>query len=145
MTNATNETPLDGIDAEPYDPKGQPMVDFTVFGEDGRVARKGSCPANLVELQAFNKGEMVLEGDHPDRVGVEPAKVRHTLVRESQYPSIGDQLDVMWRMFEANPQLLSPEGRAMLDRIQAVKNSIPKGVHYQENADEGGPRYIPSE
>jgi hypothetical protein len=40
--------------------------------------------------------------------------------RASEYPSIGDQLDALWKG--------GAEAEAMLAKVQAVKNKYPKGV-----------------
>jgi len=40
--------------------------------------------------------------------------------RASEYPSIGDQLDALWKG--------GAEAEAMLAKVQAVKNKYPKGA-----------------
>lgn len=48
--------------------------------------------------------------------------------RAINYPSIGDQLDVIWKQIAGMPkEALKPETKAMLDQILAVKKKFPKG------------------
>ena len=49
---------------------------------------------------------------------VDPDAYKFARVRE--YPSIGDQLDALWKG--------GAEAEAMLAKVQAVKNKYPKGV-----------------
>lgn len=53
--------------------------------------------------------------------------------RREAYPSIGDQLDALWKGFEAlskaaPSEAVSAEAAAMLEQIEAVKASIPKDL-----------------
>lgn len=43
--------------------------------------------------------------------------------RKSQYPSIGDQLDAIWKCINTTPNL---SGAEMLGKINAVKMKFPK-------------------
>lgn len=115
------------------EPVSQPMQPFTVFDRDGRVVRKGHCPKNLVEMQAMEEGETVMEGDLEDMVTKEPEFFRHTVVR--QYPSIGDQLDVIWKLLQARPELLTPEASDMIARIAEAKDAYPKTMTYIQDKD----------
>jgi hypothetical protein len=47
-------------------------------------------------------------------------------LRASTYPSIGDQLDAIWKVLEAASVPLPPEAAEMLKRIKAVKARFPK-------------------
>lgn len=44
--------------------------------------------------------------------------------RRGAYPPVGDQLDVIWKALSTLP--VSPETRAMLEAVQAVKRTFPK-------------------
>lgn len=44
--------------------------------------------------------------------------------RRSEYPEIGDQLDVIWRYFDT--LTLTAEAQSMLDQVKAVKAKYPK-------------------
>jgi hypothetical protein len=51
----------------------------------------------------------------------------HRPLRAAAYPSIGDQLDAIWKMLETlHPVSSSVEAEAMRDRIRAVKVQFPK-------------------
>jgi hypothetical protein len=104
-----------------------PMVDYTVFDAEGRVVRRGKCPQTIIEHQAFNEGETVMEGEHTDMIEEEQAYSKHTVIRQRSYPSIGDQLDVLWKIVAAVPAFQIPEAVEMLERIQAAKDAAPKG------------------
>ncbi len=47
-------------------------------------------------------------------------------LRRDAYPSIGDQLDAIWKALRANPDLLPPDTQAMLQKIDEVKTNYPK-------------------
>ena len=119
--------------AEAQEPVSRPMQAFTVFDRDGRVVRKGHCPKDLIELQAMEEGETVMEGDLEDMIAKEPEVYRHTIVR--QYPSLGDQLDVIWKLLQARPELLTPEATDMIARINAAKETYPKTMTYIQDKD----------
>ena len=71
-------------------------------------------------------------------------EVNYAVPRIEAYPEIGEQLDAIWKMFAANPAMLTPEGKAMLDRINTVKATYVKGTTYVNNINgpEGKP-YVP--
>lgn len=56
----------------------------------------------------------ILEADQ-----LEQARIRYVKQRQAEYPSIGDQLDALWKGGDA--------ATAMLAQVQAVKNKYPKG------------------
>lgn len=46
--------------------------------------------------------------------------------RAAEYPSVGDQLDAIWKAFAAmDPAAVPAPARDMLERIQAVKARYP--------------------
>lgn len=57
-------------------------------------------------------------------------RVRHLRdyaeARRSEYPSIGDQLDALWKTLST--QNLPKETRDLLDRIEATKRKYPKPI-----------------
>lgn len=47
--------------------------------------------------------------------------------RRTEYPEVGEQLDVLWKAIEAlGKNKLPSEANAMLSRVQAVKTKYPK-------------------
>jgi len=57
-----------------------------------------------------------------DKAAVQAYVDAHAYIakRASEYPSIGDQLDALWKG--------GAEAEAMLAKVQAVKNKYPKGA-----------------
>jgi len=57
-----------------------------------------------------------------DKAAVQAYVDAHAYIskRAQEYPSIGDQLDALWKG--------GAEAEAMLAKVQAVKNKYPKGV-----------------
>lgn len=53
------------------------------------------------------------------------SKVRYRKRRMAGYPTIGDQLDVMWKVLAAMPAL-PDEARQMLAKIEDIKKLYPK-------------------
>lgn len=46
--------------------------------------------------------------------------------RRDRYPTIGDQLDAIWKVLAENPDALPADTRAMLEKVQSVKTEVPK-------------------
>ena len=47
--------------------------------------------------------------------------------RALEYPSIGDQLDALWKLIKANPDKIDlAEAAPLLEAVQAVKDKYPK-------------------
>ncbi len=67
--------------------------------------------------------------------------VNYVIPRVEEYPSVGDQLGVLWRLLEQRPELLNDEARAMLTRINAVKSTYSKGNEYVQNSGPEGDKY----
>ena len=60
------------------------------------------------------------------------------LKRARNYPPIGDQLDALWKDFEARKKkgAVNPEAAAILAKIKNVKQRFPKFVKVEEPADD---------
>ena len=57
------------------------------------------------------------------------AAIAYRLERAAAYPAITDQLDAMWKILHANPNLLAPtDAQAISDQIQQVKALYPKPI-----------------
>lgn len=47
--------------------------------------------------------------------------------RAKEYPSVGDQLDAIWKLIAALPKKdVPPDAQQMLGRIDGVKQRLPK-------------------
>lgn len=52
--------------------------------------------------------------------------------RAKEYPSIGDQLDAIWKLVAGLPKRdVPPETQQMLNRIDGVKQRLPKKAKSQ--------------
>lgn len=112
---------------------------FTVFSPTGEILRSGSCQEEDLLLQA-GAGELVIEAkSDPAADSVDPATgtvvvggrpkppVRpepYTVVRQRMYPSVEDQLDMIWHAMHDN---ILPRVEPMYSMILAVKEAAPKG------------------
>jgi len=91
------------------------MKYFIQYGKNGNVIQKmsyngpGNGPADFTEctLETFQNASMVKKETYADK-------------RRAEYPSIGDQLDALWKG--------GMEKIAMQRKILAIKSKYPKGV-----------------
>lgn len=115
-------------------------MNFTVFDpKDGTIVRTGICQPHMLEHQA-RSGEVVvaLHADQGtqriDLATLKPVPMErkhaardpneYQMRRLREYPSIGDQLDVIWKELANLPR--TAECEAMFQRIKAVKAKYPK-------------------
>jgi hypothetical protein len=68
---------------------------------------------------AYDKDENIVEYDKA-AVIAHAASKEYITKRASEYPTIGDQLDALWKGGDAATQMLA--------LVQAVKNKYPKGT-----------------
>jgi hypothetical protein len=117
-------------------------VAYYVTGENGNVIRAGRCNPEMVDAQVINMGESVHLGEAPVSETTDEVVVTHTVARKPEYPSIGDQLDVLWKLLTAKPELLTSEALAMAEQIAAVKKTYPKEMVFVPNNTQDGPAYV---
>lgn len=105
----------------------------------GDVLRYQTCPEHELQYN-LREGESALKVDripHQGRYGVQggclvelsplPDNRPYTARRRDEYPSIGDQLDSIWKAFgQMAPGALPGGAQEMLDRVRAVKEKYPK-------------------
>lgn len=119
------------------------MIKFTVYDvETGLIKRIGECPRDQLRHQA-QPGEDMIEGHldaqtqklnprtkriephTPEKIDLDPGAKDYRIQRMRAYPSVGDQLDVLWKlvseMDSTNLQVSS-----MCANIKAVKAKYPK-------------------
>lgn len=66
-------------------------------------------------------------------------EINYVGARVTDYPSIGDQLDVIWKLLATHPEFLNSEARRMLNKINAVKAAYPKtDTFVMRSGEEGG-------
>ena len=68
---------------------------------------------------AYDKDQNIVAIDQ-SLVNLEFAKTAYIAKRVAEYPSIGDQLDALWKGGDAAAEMLA--------KVQAVKVKYPKGV-----------------
>lgn len=114
---------------------------FVVYDSTGSILRTGTCEDADVNLQA-QPGEYVLEAtancekDCVDvstksvLVGAKPAAAvaavkaeTYAEIRQRMYPSIGEQLDMLWHAMDANTSIRSEPFYSIL---KSVKDTVPK-------------------
>lgn len=113
------------------------MKNFIVYNKAGEILRSGVCADDLLEAQA-GQGEFVVEGvcdlerDAFDPIaGVvvqggrppEPVDMDYRKARADAYPSIAEQMDMMWHAMNAG---LAQKIEPFYSRILAVKLAYPK-------------------
>jgi len=99
------------------------MIHYILVDNTGRVCRRGIA-ANKLEIPVV-AGLSSIIVDESDKRRPETAivvDVGHA--RRMQYPSVGDQLDALWKAL--GPLIEHPEAEAMLARILAIKEANPK-------------------
>ena len=89
---------------------------------DGKVLRHGTCSEDTFDLQA-NGNEIVHEGE-PVLDALPPLfDTSYGGSRLREYPSIGDQLDMLWHSMNLNQiEKIEP----FYSTIKAVKDKYPK-------------------
>ncbi len=106
---------------------------YLVHDAAGNILRTGNCPDDAVSLQAL-AGETAIQDEHDDTddrkhriVAGKRVEFKHVErvfsyaeLRARAYPSIGDQLDALWKG--------GAEAEAMRAKVQAVKIKYPKPV-----------------
>jgi vacuolar-type H+-ATPase subunit B/Vma2 len=68
---------------------------------------------------AYDKDENIVEYDKA-AVEAHAASKEYITKRAAEYPTIGDQLDALWKGGDAAAEMLA--------KVQAVKNKYPKGT-----------------
>jgi hypothetical protein len=111
---------------------------FVIYDSEGGILRAGDCPEHLFGLQAQD-GEYILEGEadpQTDTVDVQaqavikggrvvppPAPESYVAVRRRLYPSVEDQLDMLWHSMDTSEV---PKAEPFYSILKAVKEAVPK-------------------
>jgi len=111
---------------------------YAVLGPDGQIRQVGLCQDEAVDLIDLQPGETLLQnaqvninhqsrkvfyvnGAFEDRGPVfEPTYVDR---RKGAYPSIGDQLDMLWHAMDTGQ---IPKAQQFYNALKAVKDKFPK-------------------
>jgi hypothetical protein len=73
----------------------------------------------IVDETAYDAQDNIVEYDKA-AVEAHAASKEYITKRAAEYPSIGDQLDALWKGGDAAAEMLA--------KVQAVKNKYPKGT-----------------
>lgn len=115
------------------------MKQYVVHNAAGEIIRAGICQDEELLLQVWGSDEFLVEGvgdPATDAVDVATGEVvpggkptppeppyDYRAERAAAYPSIADQLDMLWSAMDENPgKRLEP----FYSRIKAVKEAYPK-------------------
>jgi hypothetical protein len=61
------------------------------------------------------------------RIDVRPHRREYLTKRKKEYPPIGDQLDALWKLIQANADKIDlAEAAPLLATVQEVKDKYPK-------------------
>ena len=96
--------------------KINPNAEVSVSGNDINtiVWENGTTPISKADIEA-----------KMNEIANEPEKSKYAEQRRNAYPSIGDQLDMLWHSIDQNPKLKS-EYFEFYEAIKAVKVKHPK-------------------
>lgn len=93
------------------------MIEYSVYDNDGNVIQSGTGQDETHVRQCFPTYRIEFGVIRPVHV---PERVEsYQVKRRRAYPSIGDQLDALWKGGDA--------AREMLDNVMSVKERYPKG------------------
>lgn len=113
---------------------------FIVHDADGNILRTGQCSPNQLAAQA-HAGETVIEdlmGDADDRyhrveggecvaAPPKPEIPRSFHYRRAKaYPSIGDQLDAIWKILNSGMANAPADALTIADAVKSVKKEFKK-------------------
>lgn len=101
------------------------MIHYLLIGADGSVEQRGVCPSKAEIPSLPGCRSEIIDGNDARRPKAAPDPTYKDL-RRMEYPSIGDQLDAIWKAMDAIGTPLSGDAAALLDRIKAVKQAHPK-------------------
>ena len=105
------------------------MIHYVVYGSDGVIDQRGFCPCEDDLPIIDGKTVEVVTEDDPRQPTPPPAPT-YVDYRQMGYPSIGDQLDAIWKVLESTNLINSnPDVKAIYDRVKQVKTTYPKGTN----------------
>lgn len=92
--------------------------------EGNKLVSTGFCQDGMEQAQA-GPGQTAGAGDPPP--GVQPEAIQYVekydMKRRREYPSIGDQLDMLWHAMDTNQ---IPRAQQFYNTVKAVKDKYPK-------------------
>lgn len=116
-------------------------TNFTIYNATGEILRTGACPDTEVNNQIALDEFVILEKSNvaTDSVDVlthqiipggrvippppPPPPVTYSSARKAMYPSIQEQMDMLWHSMDSG---LTPKSQPFYDIINAIKTVNPK-------------------
>lgn len=99
------------------------MIHYILTKDDGDVVQRGTCRSQREIPLVDGLTAQVVDASDPRRPATHKQQTAMEY-RRMQYPSVGDQLDALWKAIA--PLIEHPEAEAILAKIQAVKDANPK-------------------
>lgn len=99
------------------------MIHYIIESPDGRIIQRGHCQSETEVPSIDGHKTTIVDPSDARRPAAQPQPVPADF-RRMQYPSIGDQLDALWKAIA--PLVSHPEALQILEKIQAVKDANPK-------------------
>jgi hypothetical protein len=111
-------------------------VPFTIYDDLGNIIASGYCQRETYNLQVLNDGEYILQVPSNPATDIvntitkeivfngklqEP--VTYIESRQSTYPSVTEQLDMLWHAMDNNS---IPKAEPFYSTIKTVKEAYPK-------------------
>lgn len=102
------------------------MICYVLSNKEGEIVQRGKCSSKEEIPQIDGLMVQIITEDDRRQPHCGPAPT-YTNYRAMDYPTIGEQLDVLWKVLASVDSLKDHSDLApMLQRIQAVKSKHPK-------------------
>lgn len=100
-----------------YEAEGQQQKEYIVdmFEDSAKTISLGQANYHILSSNSNYQQEFI---DSMERPPIQPREAGYVEKRINEYPSIGDQLDALWKGGDAATEMLAI--------VQAVKNKYPK-------------------
>jgi len=95
---------------------------FYLYDNDNNLHSEGHCPDGMESSQIHSDLNLGL-GKVPETISYITESTPINILRKQLYPSIGDQLDMLWHAMDEGT---IPKVHDFYDSIKSVKDSIPK-------------------
>lgn len=101
------------------------MINYLLLREDGSIFQRGSCPTKE-EIPAIQGcRHEIIKPEDGRRAGQGPGPTYRDF-RAMEYPTVGDQLDAIWKLVSKLGIPPGDDAGRLLERIKAVKEAHPK-------------------
>jgi hypothetical protein len=102
------------------------MIHYIVLNTNGKIKQRGSCPSEE-ELPVITDHTVEIVPEDDPRKPEKAKQDSYQDFRRMEYPTIGNQLDAIWKALEAFGMLdKNPEVKAIYEQVKAVKSKHPK-------------------